>query len=280
MPNKLRILIVEDSLDDTFLIVRELQRAGSHVDFERVETSAAMQAALDEHTWDLIISDYKMPLFDGHAALALYQKKGLDVPFIIVSGAIGEDAAVEMLKDGAHNFVTKDHLSRLAPAVEQEVLAARQRRIRAQTEATSTYLASLVQSCNDAIIGLTLDAKVVSWNAGAEQLYGYTAAEMIGRSAEVLMPPYRPKELPEILERLARGENVERFETVRLRKGGEPVEVSLTISPVKDASGRVIGTASVGRDITQRKRDENERLNLIQDLTAALGRVNALSERP
>ena len=279
MPNKLSVLIVEDSLDDTFLIVHALQRGGFEVDFERVETAAAMESALKAHTWDLVISDYRMPLFEGPAALALYQKSGSDAPFIMVSGAIGEDAAVELLKRGVHNFITKDHLSRLAPAVEQELLAAQQRRIQAQTEATSSFLASLVQSCDDAIIGLTLDGKIASWNAGAEQLYGYTAAEVVGRSAEVLMPAYRPKDLTAALERIARGEHVARFETVGLRKGGQPVEVSMTVSPINDARGSVIGAANVARDISQRRREENERLSLIQDLTVALGRVNELGQQ-
>jgi len=270
MASPLRVLVVEDSVDDTFFIVRELQRGGFNVSFERVETYAAMLEALEGRSWDLIISDYSMPLFGGAAALALYLEKGLDAPFIMVSGAMGEDRAVEMLKAGAHNYVMKDNLSRLVPAVKQELASAQERRNRKQTEATTAYLASLVQSCNDAIIGKTLDGTVVSWNAGAEKLYGYKAVEMIGRSISALYPSYRPEELPDILERIKDGQEVQRFETVRMRKDGVPVDVSLTISPIRDASGRVIGASTIARDITARKQEETERLALIQDLTAAL----------
>ena len=105
MSNPLRVLIVEDSQDDTWLIVRNLQRAGFRPDFERVETMAAMREALETQSWDLIISDYSMPQFAGPAALALYRQKGLDIPFISVSGVIGEETAVEMMKAGAHDFV-------------------------------------------------------------------------------------------------------------------------------------------------------------------------------
>jgi len=270
MPSPLRILIVEDSVNDTFFIVRELQRGGYGVDFERVETPAAMQAALKAGNWDLIISDFSMPLFGGSAALNLYRQSDLDIPFILVSGTMGEDIAVEMLKAGAHHYVMKDHLAKLVPAVTQELQAARERQICKQMEATRTYLASIVRSCNDAIIGKTLDGRVVSWNAGAEKLYGYSATEMIGRSISILCPHYRPEELTELMERIKLGEQVEQLETVRLRKDGTTVEVSVVISPIKDANGQIIGASSISRDISQRSQEENERLALIQELTAAL----------
>src|SRR5258707_529996 len=104
MPDLLRFLIVEDSLNDTFLIVRELQAGGFEVVFERVHAASTIQAALNAKNWDLIISDYSMPQFGGAEALKLYQRQGLDIPFIIVSGAIGEDRAVEIVKAGAHNY--------------------------------------------------------------------------------------------------------------------------------------------------------------------------------
>jgi two-component system, cell cycle sensor histidine kinase and response regulator CckA len=277
MSQALRVLIVEDSVDDTFFIVRELQRGGFEVEFERVETAASMQAALAVNTWDLIVSDYRLPQFSGSAALAVFQRTGLDIPFIVVSGALSEEAAVEMLKSGAHDYVMKDRLMRLTPSVTRELRAAEERHTRRQMESSAAFLASLVQSCDDAITGKTLDGTVVSWNKGAEQLYGYTAKEMIGRSISVLIPRYRPQELPEILEKIARGDHVQGLETVRVRKDGQPIEVSLTISPIKDPGGRIVGASTVARDITLRKQEENERLSLIQDLTAALAHVNTLT---
>ena len=266
----LRVLIVEDSVDDTFFIVRELQRGGYNVDFERVETAAATEAALRLRDWDLVISDYSMPLFGGAAALNLYLQSGLDVPFILVSGTMGEEIAVEMLKAGAHHYVMKDNLGKLVSAVNRELRAAQERRIRQQTETTQEYLASIVSCCNDAIIGKTLEGTVVSWNPGAEDLYGYSAADMIGRSVSVLCPNYRPEELFEIMERIKLGQRVEQLETVRLRKDGTTVEVSVVISPIKNARGQIIGASSISRDIGLRKQEENERLALIQELTAAL----------
>ena len=216
-----------------------------------------------------------MPDLAGPAALAIYQQKGLDIPFISVSGTVGGETVADMIKAGAHDYVLKSRLDRLAPAVKRELRAAQDRRDRRQTEVAAAYLASIVASCDDAIIGKTLDGTVVSWNPGAERLYGYSAAEMIGHSISILIPSYRPEELPEIYEAIRQGKRVDGFETVRIRKDGQPVEVSLTISPIKDAAGRIVGASTIARDITRRKNEENERLGLIKDLTAALSHVHA-----
>jgi two-component system, cell cycle sensor histidine kinase and response regulator CckA len=266
--------MIEDSVDDTLLLAAELQRGGLDPVFERVETAASLQAALEVHAWDLIICDYSLPHLAGPDALAIYQQKGLDIPFISVSGTVGEETVAEMIKAGAHDYVLKHHLARLVPAVKRELRAAQERRDRRQAEAIAGYLASIVQSCDDAIIGETLDGTVVSWNAAAERMFGYTAADIIARPSSVLVPGYRPEELPDIRQTIQRGQGVEGLETVRLRKDGKPVEVSLTISPIKDAAARVVGASTVARDITRRKNEENERLGLIKDLTAALAHAH------
>ena len=277
MPTPLRILVVEDSEVDTMLILRELRRSGFEPVSKRVDSEEAMMDALDGGSWDLIISDYALPQFGGAAALSLFQQRRLDIPFIIVSGALGEERAVEMMKAGAHDYVLKHNLARLSPAVTRELAAAEERRAHRQQEATMAYLASIVESCQDAIVGKTLDGKVVSWNSGAEALYGYSAAEMIGREISLLVPSDRMNDLTELYERVKRGERVERFETVRVRKNGTPVEVSLTISPLKDASGKVVGASTVALDISKRKKEEAEWLRLIRELTEALAHVKTLS---
>jgi PAS domain S-box-containing protein len=127
---------------------------------------------------------------------------------------------------------------------------------RKQADLAQAYLAAIVESSDDAIIGKTLQGIVTSWNKGAERLFGYTASEIIGLPIITLIPPDRQEEEVEILERLRRGERVDHFETVRVRKDGTPVDVSLTISPIKDSSGRIIGASKVARDIGERKRLE------------------------
>jgi sigma-B regulation protein RsbU (phosphoserine phosphatase) len=152
----------------------------------------------------------------------------------------------------------------------RELSVVQTRQARKQNEATAIYMASLVESCDEAIIGTTLDGRILSWNTAAERLFGYSAAEIIGRSYSLLVPPYRPEDLAEILTRIRDGGHVEPCETVRLRKNGTKVEVLLTVSPVKTSQGRIIGASILTHDITQRKLDENERTALIQELTAAL----------
>jgi sigma-B regulation protein RsbU (phosphoserine phosphatase) len=134
MGKQLRLLIVEDSENDAFLIKGELSRGGYEVALKRVETSATFSAALELEPWDLIISDYNLPGFDGLAALKAVKDLGLDIPFILASGAIGEETAVDAMKMGAQDYINKDNLSRLVPAVERELREVRLRRQHKQVE--------------------------------------------------------------------------------------------------------------------------------------------------
>ncbi|RJQ56736.1 MAG: hybrid sensor histidine kinase/response regulator [Nitrospiraceae bacterium] len=134
MPKPLHILIVEDSEDDAFLLLRELRKGGYEVTSERVETAEAMKAALGKGGWDIVISDYVLPVFGGLAALSILKESGQDLPFIIVSGNIGEDIAVGAMKAGAHDYIIKGNLTRLAPAVERELREAEVRREKRQAE--------------------------------------------------------------------------------------------------------------------------------------------------
>lgn len=134
MSKPLRLLIVEDSEDDALLLVRELRRAAYDVGFERVDTPEAMTSALAGRTWDLVIADYSMPHFNGIEAMELLQKSELDIPFIFVSGAVGENTAVAAMKSGAHDYVMKGNLRRLVPAIERELREAEVRRERKRAE--------------------------------------------------------------------------------------------------------------------------------------------------
>ena len=120
----------------------------------------------------------------------------------------------------------------------------------------SSLLASIVQSSNDAIIGKTLDGIIVSWNAAAERIYGYTAAEAIGQPISVIIPPDKAFELADILQQVGQGERVEHSEAMRVRKDGRPIDVSVSISPIKDDIGQITGASAIARDITERKRNE------------------------
>lgn len=123
-------------------------------------------------------------------------------------------------------------------------------------EALRFRLAAVVESSDDAIISKSVEGVIKTWNSGAERIFGYTAEEVIGKSIYLLFPADRVDEEPKIIERFKRGERIEHYETVRLRKDGKPIDVSLTVSPIKDASGKIIGASKIARDITERKQVE------------------------
>jgi PAS domain S-box-containing protein len=136
--------------------------------------------------------------------------------------------------------------------------------IERRPDVAAQQLAAIVESCDDAIIGKTLDGTIVSWNRGAEQLYQYTETEVLGRHIDLLAPPDRPGEVAEILARLRRGERVDHFETERVRKDGTRVAVSVTVSPVRDAAGEIVGASAIARAIGERRRLEVERARLLE----------------
>jgi PAS domain S-box-containing protein len=168
----LRVLIAEDVEDDARLVIRELQRGGYEPTYERVETAAAMQAALDRNNWDLVIGDYSMPHFSGPAALTLLREHDPDTPFIFVSGTIGEDVAVEAMKAGAQDYLIKGNLRRLIPAIQRELQDADIRRERRRAQRALLERARLAE--------LTADV-------GAALSQGLPLRETLQRCAEALV---------------------------------------------------------------------------------------------
>ena len=131
----------------------------------------------------------------------------------------------------------------------------------------ASWLAAIVESSDDAIVSKTLEGTITSWNPAAERLFGYTAEEVIGRPISILAPPDRENEMPANLERIRRGEKVDRYETVRRRKDGSLVDISLTASPIRDATGRIVGASKIARDITARKQAEERQRLLTAELS-------------
>ena len=137
---------------------------------------------------------------------------------------------------------------------------------RKRAELAQQLLVSIIESSDDAILSKNLDGIITSWNAGAERLFGYTAAEAVGKPITMLIPPDRIDEEPGIIARIRRGEHVDHYETTRVRKDGGLVEISLTVSPIKDGTGRIVGASKIARDVTERKRAEKRLELLTQEL--------------
>jgi PAS domain S-box-containing protein len=252
----LRILIVEDSADDAEVTMLELSRGGPAPDWRRVDTADGMRSALAEGPWDVVLSDFTMPGFGAAQALALCREADPDTPFLVVSGTIGEQRAVEMMRAGAADYLLKGNLTRLAAAVEREVREGGNRRANRAAEWQTRQLAAIVSDTDHAIISQTLGGVITTWNAGAERLYGYTAGEAIGRHASFLVESDREEELRATREIVGRGDSVPAFDTVRLHKSGTRLDVSVGLSPVRDSEGWVVGMSGIGTDISVRKRSE------------------------
>lgn len=177
MSTPLRVLIVEDSEDDLFLLLHELRKGGYAPEYVSVCTADSMRAALTERQWDVITSDYNMPGFSALAALNLLQESGLDLPFIVVSGKIGEDQAVAAMKAGAHDYVMKQNLSRLAPAIEREIREADERRRRREAEVALKRQFAQFKTIFDAMNAVVYVAdmkthEVIYMNQYAEAVFG------------------------------------------------------------------------------------------------------------
>jgi PAS domain S-box-containing protein len=273
----LRVLLVEDSEFDAMLLVRHLQTHHYQTAHRRVENQQEMEKALTDQEWDAVLCDYQLPNFGVLPALALLKRKGLDLPFIVVSGAIGEELAVDLMRAGAHDFIGKGRLTRLIPAIERERREAKARRERFLALQKLSYLAAIVESAEEAIIGQNMDGIIQTWNLGATRLYGYEPREIIGQPASIIVPPDVRQEVSALLQKLGRAEMTEPLETVRLRKDGTSVNVWATMSTIRDGEGRVIGASSIDYDITERKKIEEERLDLISHLNETLSKVKTLS---
>jgi len=148
---------------------------------------------------------------------------------------------------------------------------------RKHTEQIRSQLAAIVDSSDDAILSKSLNGIVLTWNQGAERMYGYSAEEIIGKSVSILIPPEQPGELQEILEHLKKGEVLRRYETKRMKKNGDCIDVSVTLSPVRDAAGRIVGGSAIGQDITRRRRAEAERQRLYEQVQAAEQQLRRLA---
>lgn len=256
MSKPLRVLIVEDSEDDAALLERELRRGGYEPVAKRVETAKAMSAELKRQEWDIVISDYVLPSFSGPEALNLLKEAGLDLPFIVISGKIGEDTAVEAMKAGAHDYIMKDRLTRLIPAIQRELEEATVRGARKQAEEALRRQAQILDQIHDSVVSTDLDGNVTSWNKGAERLFGYSDKEVLGKHISFLYPEDKHQFLEQEVIKPLRKKGEHEIEVQMRRKSGEDFHAHLSLSMLKSKDGSVVGMIGYSLDITERKRAE------------------------
>jgi PAS domain S-box-containing protein len=281
MGKPLRVLMVEDSEDDVLLAIREIKKGGYDPLYERVENAGAMRKALEKGSWDIILCDYQMPQFNGLAAIALLKETGIDIPLIIVSGAIGEETAVECMRSGAQDYVMKGNLSRLVSAIERELKEAESRTQREQAEENLSrvmqHLTAHIANSPLAVVEFDSQIRVIRWSKEAERVFGWTEEEVLGRAISEIRWGYEEDE--ELVHResadLLSGErscslNVNR----NYRKDGSVIYCEWYNSGIYDSHGKLISILSLVLDITKRKKTEET----LQESKALL--ANAFNNSP
>jgi PAS domain S-box-containing protein len=255
----IHVLHLEDSPLDAELILSSLADGNVSCTIVRVDTRPAFLEALRSNPLHLILADYSLPSFDGIAALQLARDLRPEIPFIFVSGALGEELAIETLKNGATDYVLKHRLDRLAPAVLRALREARERadRLKAQEalRESEERFRLLVESTQDyAIISLDPDGRVASWNPGAERTLGYTTEEILGRSFETFFTPEdvtAGKPARELSQAAETGRAAD--ENWLMRKDGARFWASGVTTSLRDPSGKLRGFAKILRDLSERK---------------------------
>jgi len=279
----LKVLIVEDSENDAFLLEIELQRAGYSPQCQRVETAEALEDALQNRKWDLVIGDYVMPRFNGLAALEMVKSRGLDIPFIIVSGHITDDTAVAAMKAGAHDYVMKDNLARLGPAVGRELREAQERRERRRGEERlkieHEFRRAVEDSIAAGICAVDLHGCQTYLNPAFCRMVGWSEAELVGTGPPfVYWPPEDVDAIGKALESVLEGSALAGGVELRFRrKNEERFHVLIQVTPLKDAFGNVTGYVSAVSDISVRKQGEM-RLAAEHAITRILANAQSLRE--
>jgi PAS domain S-box-containing protein len=282
MNKPLRALVIEDSEFDAALLINLLRQGGYEVISKRVQTAADMRAALAAERWDIVFSDHEMPQFSAPEALRILQETGLDLPFLIVSGGIGEDTAVAAMKAGAHDYLIKGNLGRLVPAVERELREAENRAARRQAERSvresELRYRLLWESSPDGVILMDAEGRVRFVNPAVTDLFHYPPSALLGKSFLVLQPDHIPDEqatgLCCVWQPGGPRKTRRMVETVGQREDGVLFPIEIGFSNM-EMEGKGWFVAFI-RDISERKaaeralREKEEQLRVARDIQQRL----------
>jgi len=260
--NPLRVLIVEDSDDDAMLVMRALRRGGFTASHRRVQTADEMGAALAQERWDAVLSDFSMPGFNGMDALRIFQSMDLDIPFILISGTIGEETAVEAMKAGASDYLMKESLARLAPALERELEEAKfraaHRRAQRDLATSEQRLRTVIETEPECVKVVSREGVLLEMNAaGLAMLEAGSLAEAQSKPLLDFIVPEHRAAFVALHQRVIAGESgILQFEVIGLRGGMRWLETHA--APLGGANGEGATLLGVTRDVTGRRRAERE----------------------
>ena len=259
----LRVLMVDDSDDDVQLIIRELKKGGYDPLYERVETASAMQKALQEKQWDIVLCDYKMPKFNAPSAITLFKKANIDIPLIIVSGAIDEETAAECMRLGAQDYIMKGNLSRLCPAISRELEDVEARNKQRQAEnalrRSEEKYRTILKNIEDGYYEVDIKGNFTFFNDSMCRIIGYSPEEMMGMNNRQFTDKENAKKLFKTFNEVYRtGFIAKALDWQIIRKDETKRYIEVSVSLQKDSSGKPIGFQGIARDITDRKRVAEE----------------------
>jgi PAS domain S-box-containing protein len=272
----LRLLVVEDNPADAELEVERLKAAGYECRWERVQTREEFLDRIEAAGYDLILADYALPTFDGLTALRLLRARDLDLPFILISGAIGEEVAIESLKAGATDYVLKSRLERLVPVVQRALAEREERRQRTQAEEalrlSDARYRELFENANDIVYTHDLQGNFISVNKAAERLTGFTREEARTMNVAQILVPEHLELAHQVTARQLAGETIPMYELELFSKDGRLITIEVNTRLIHE-HGTPVGVQGIARDVTARKRAEAEKnalLDVAQEITGAL----------
>ncbi len=270
----LRILHLEDNATDAELMRALLESEGVNCTIKRIETREAFQTALEEEPFDLIISDFTLPSFDGVSALTFARQKKPELPFIFVSGTIGEEAAVQSLRHGATDYILKDRMSRLPASVRRVVQEALARTERRRAEEKIREQAALLDRARDAICVTDLEQRIFYWNKGAERLFGWSAPDIANKNANELLLRGNTRSALAALKELIRNDEWQ-GELQKFSKDGRENIVESRWTLLRDDSGLPKSILMIDTDVTEKRQIEAQllRTQRMQSIGALAGGI-------
>jgi diguanylate cyclase (GGDEF)-like protein/PAS domain S-box-containing protein len=263
MKEKLKILILEDNVSDAELMERALRDSGISFTAIRADTKTSFEAALNDFHPDLILSDYSLPAYNGRIALELVQTTSPETPVIMVTGALGEEAAVELLKAGAKDYVLKDRITRLPFAIERVLAEVENAKARRESErllrVSEARFRNALEHAPAGIGVASLDGRFIEVNQSLCELLGYAREELLQLTFFDTTHPDDRAKTRDFAKKLLDGEiNSYQLEKLCIRKDGQPVWVQVTASLLRDSSGAPLNFIGQIEDITERKRSQEE----------------------
>jgi len=286
----IHVLLVEDDENDAILLIHELKKGEFDPDWKRVQSAAEMRAALEDSTWDATISDFKLPSFSATDALTLARETGRDMPFILVSGTIGEETAVKLMRAGAHDYVSKEHLNRLPEALRRELDEAQGRAERRMAQealrASEERYRMLAENMSDIVWLVDLNLNIQYLSPSVIRLRGYTLEETLKLPLEKHLTPDSLKRAMMVYQefkQIAQDQSIDSLFpfTIELefyRKDGTTFWSENTITLIRDANGQPSGLLGSGRDISQRKQVEEALQANQQMLNQQLNQLRVLHD--